>query len=77
MPKSGGYIEWVGCEDVVRTRTTHAVITDDRAAQLKCRLHLSGRECNPLSGRECNPQINLDTTPLNNDWIDQSQPIHK
>ena len=69
MPKSGGYIEWVGCEDVVRTRTTHAVITDDRAAQLKCRLH--------LSRRECNPQINLDTTPLNNDWIDQPQPIHK
>jgi len=41
MPKSGGYIEWVGCEDVVRTRTTHAVITDDRAVQLNYRLLLS------------------------------------
>ena len=57
---SGGYIEWVGCEDVVRTRTTHAVITDDRAAQLKCRLLLSLEE--DVTHRSIWIQCHLTTT---------------
>ena len=70
---SSGYIEWVGCEDVVRTRTTDAVITDDRAAQLKCRLLVSIEE--NATHRSIWIQHHLTTMSLN-DWIDQPQPIH-
>ena len=38
--KSSGYIKWVGCEDVVQTRTIHAIITDDGEIQPKFRLLL-------------------------------------